>query len=147
MLVFLGLLACSDPVVPSGTDAPGPVEAPLPAPAPSGSIGGEPILEGVVVVGAIATSAVDAGVAAQMDKITACYTRGRASNPELSGKVLVRFTIDREGHVGSTTIRSTSLRHPSTEDCLQRAVAKAQFPPLKGGKIAVVNYPFVFAVP
>jgi hypothetical protein len=110
-----------------------PAEAP---PAPTGTIGGEPILPRPTVVGAISADAVEAGIAALGEAVPACWT---APQP---GKVLVKFVIATDGTVRTAAMRSTTVRHPPTEDCLVAAVQTARFPPLPSGT-AVVHYPFV----
>ena len=152
MLFLFALLACVNP-----TETPAPeVEseavlepndaAPVAAEdaPPVGSIGGEPILPQVIVMGGISTADVEAGIAQKMNDITDCYQSALAGDPGLAGKVLVKFTIDKAGAVASTVVRSTSLRHPAAEACLTDVVAQARFPALQSGRLAIVHYPFGF---
>ena len=142
---MLLLLACSSP-------APEQAENSVPVPervaeksvAPVGSIGGAPILPDPVVLGAISGEAVDAGVAAQMEAINLCYENARSANAGLAGKVLVRFSIAQDGSVSRTSISSTTLWDPPTEECVSAQVAQATFPALQSGRVAIVTYPFVF---
>jgi hypothetical protein len=134
MLLLLALLACSDP-------QPSPVEELAP---PVGSIGGEPILPFATVMGAVANEAVEAVIDGKMAEINACYQAAVEENPKLRGKVLLKFTIDKEGKVASSKVRSTSLRHKPTEDCIKDLVATTAFPALNSGRLAIVNYPFAF---
>ena len=60
------------------------------------------------------------------------------------GKVLVQFTIAKDGSVTKSETVSTSLRNPETEACLNERVATATFPALERGEKAIVKYPFVF---
>jgi len=137
---FLFLMACT-----TQAPTPEPDAAPDPEPAaPIGAIGGEPILPQIVVLGGISSDEVATGVAAQNAAIQACYTTAREREPELAGKVLVKFNIDQAGRATAVTTRSSSLRHPKTEACVNEQVAKATFPALRSGKIAIVLYPFVF---
>ena len=152
MLLLVALLACANPPESSDADqasdvvvAPNPDAASVDEAAPpAGSIGGEPILPQVIVMGGISTADVEAGVAEKMGAIAACYQAAVAGEPDLAGKVLIKFTIDQAGTVASTTVRSTSLRHPSTETCVTDHVAQARFPALQSGRLAIVHYPFVF---
>ncbi len=147
MVSLLLLLACSSPAPEQEVaTAPTPVPAPVveEAPPPAGSIGGAPILPDPVVLGAISAEAVAAGVDAQMEAINRCYEDARAKNAALAGKVLVRFSIAQDGTVSRTSISSTSLWDPPTEDCVSEQVAQARFPALEGGRVAIVTYPFVF---
>jgi hypothetical protein len=79
-----------------------------------------------------------------MEAINRCYTEARVNNAALAGKVLVRFSIAQDGSVSQTSIRSTSMWDPPTEECVSAQVAQARFPALEGGRVAIVTYPFVF---
>ena len=152
MLILLTLLACTttpeppaEPEPEEPTSAADPVEEPGTDEAPPmGSIGGEPILPKPVVVGGLPNEAVDEGVEAQMKAINACYESALSEDPSLRGKVLVRFVIGKDGTVTDTRTKSTSLRHEATETCVNEVLAKATFPELKGGGLAIVTYPFAF---
>lgn len=133
-------------VVPAGsptmTGAPtadaGPIE---PA---AGSIGGEPILPKPIVLGAVSIADIEVGLGTQRSAIDACYAARVATEPGLSGKVLVKFSIAHDGHVPDASVASTSLRDPATETCLVARVLATRFPPLVDGEVAIVRYPFTF---
>ena len=157
MLLLFSVLACSDPVVPPQAEltpeelTPDPVTHPdvvaaaqEPTTPPIGSIGGEPILPDIVVVGGISAAKVEASMAEHTSDILGCQKAGLEQNPVMKGKVLVKFSIDKEGKVGSNRVVSTSLRHPATETCLTELVAQISFPALDRGRIAIVTYPFEF---
>ena len=156
-LTLLALLVGCGSNAPEPTPEPAPAAAPDAAPKdapeatskpPAGKIGGDPILPKPVVVGGIANDAVEAGIAKQMDAINACWSDARTKDPKVKpGKVLVKFTIDKDGTVNAPKTQSTSVRHEATEDCVNQQVAKASFPPLAEGKLAIVRYPFVFPPP
>ena len=172
MFLLAVMLACSSPPAapvspesptpvgpvtrPAGTDAPAPAGSPTeptptpiePTPAaPAGMIGGEPILPKAIVLGAISTQEVVAGITPHQAAIDACYTTRAAANPELAGKVLVKFIIGRDGHVKQSSTASTSLRDEATETCVNERVREATFPALKDGDVAIVRYPFDFTRP
>lgn len=148
MLVFL--LAC--PTVIVREDAPAAVRAVVTgepaaqsgAREPAGIIGGEPILPRAVVVGGLSEAAVTSAIAGHRVAIDRCYESERALLPALAGKVLVRFSVLKDGAVADATIRSTSLRHPPTEACVAARVSEVRFPPLASGEKAIVTWPFVF---
>lgn len=111
---------------------------------PAGRIGGEPILPDPVVVGGIDTQQVSDVIGTHIEAINDCFEAERTTKPELAGKVLVKFTISKDGSVANASTKSTSLRHEPTETCLTSLLAQATFPALSGGRLAVVHYPFVF---
>jgi hypothetical protein len=144
MFALLALLACGS-TPPAEAPAEPVAEAPAAAEEPPvGKIGGEPILPKPTVIGAIDEKIVEDGIAAQRAAIVKCWEDARAERPHLRGKVLVKFHINRDGTVSETSTKSTSLRHPGAEACVNERVAEAKFPPLTGGSYAIVQYPFVF---
>lgn len=142
MWLWIAGFACTGaPTAPE--PAPAPTEATadaLDAP-PAGSIGGEPILPRPVVIGALSSDAVSSTVEASAAAVRACYERGGEGH---DGKVLLRFLVLQDGHVGRVATQSTSLRAPAAEACLNELVGALQFPPLTSGETAIVHYPFVF---
>lgn len=72
-----------------------------------------------------------------------CYVSlALAENPGSSGKVTLRFVIDKNGRVISSAVAETTLRHPATERCLVAATRRWQFPRISS--IVMVKYPFFF---
>lgn len=74
--------------------------------------------------------------------IKRCYQTELENNKELSGKVVVAFTIGANGSVASATIKRTTLGSPPAEACIVAEIKKLRFPP-KGP--ASVTYPFIFS--
>lgn len=142
-----------------------PVEAPTLEAAPpvaeepaTGGIGGligvvpadVPRVEGEFYGGeAIAQGALDpevcqAEVLRHLEEIRACYQQGLASQPGLSGKLEVKFVIDKDGAVSSAMTKASTLEAPEVEACINLAFMRFTFPPPSGGDLVVVAYPFVF---
>ena len=74
----------------------------------------------------------------QQEAIAACGTASRA------GRVLVQMSISADGVVRRATVKSTSLRHPATEQCLLDVLKGTSFPHLSSGNVARITYPFAF---
>jgi len=135
--VFLIALACTDAAPP-----PRPAEPKVPVPAapadpeeaaPAGRIGGEPILDQPVVLGALDNQvAIDTLAALALDGCTS----------ERHGKVLVQLTVSPDGRVQQPKVLSTSLRDGAAEACLIEVVRGASFPVLQSGTKALIKYPF-----
>lgn len=83
-------------------------------------------------------------IKSQLGQILYCYERQLSANPELYGKVAVKFTIVGTGHVESQAINQTTLKSLSVEGCILSKIAKWKFPEPKGGTKVVVTYPFLF---
>lgn len=80
----------------------------------------------------------------QLGHIRYCYERQLSANPELFGKIQVRFTIGPSGSVAEQKIGENSLKNAMVEGCILRRVASWAFPAPKGGMSVMVTYPFLF---
>lgn len=83
-------------------------------------------------------------IRSQLGQIRYCYERQLSANPELYGKILIKFTIGAAGSVVAQAIGTTSLNNAMVEGCILRRVAGWQFPTPKGGTNVLVTYPFLF---
>jgi TonB family protein len=78
-----------------------------------------------------------------ISEVRDCYEPRLVEKPALSGRILVRFTINAEGTVISSILHSSTMNEPAVENCTVAAVGRWQFPkPLGGGQV-IVTYPFV----
>lgn len=95
------------------------------------------------------TGGLDREVIAQIIKsylgqVLYCYERQLSANPDLFGKVAVRFTINASGNVETQKIGDTTLRNSVVENCILQKIAGWKFPAPVGGTKVVVSYPFLF---
>ena len=120
------------------------VEPPQPPTAAPGRIGGSPILRDPVVIGAIAEQDVERVMNGLGAAFQACWSE--AGEPQLKGKVLLKFSIDAAGAVGNVRTLSTSLRRPAIEGCVKNAVGTGTFPGLTSGDRAIVTWPVALPV-
>jgi outer membrane biosynthesis protein TonB len=72
-----------------------------------------------------------------------CYQEGLSRNPNLEGRVSVRFLNGRDGSVSSVSNGSSDLLDAQTVNCIISAYCGLHFPPPKGGIVTVV-YPVTF---
>lgn len=103
-------------------------------------VGGDPI-----VIGALDRSLIDEVIKAHMSQIRYCYQRELTKKPDLGGKIVVKFTIAKDGSVSSASTKSTTMNNPAVEQCIEGRFMKFMFPQPKGGGIVIVSYPFLFA--
>lgn len=80
----------------------------------------------------------------QLGEIRYCYERQLAAEPDIYGKVVVRFSIDAGGTVNTQRVGLTTLRSAIVEGCILRRVASWKFPKPRGGTTVLVTYPFLF---
>jgi TonB family protein len=75
----------------------------------------------------------------------ACYNEGLKRNPQLHGRVVVKFVLGPKGAVESSADAGSDLPDPVVVDCVVRGFRKLSFPvpQPQGGKISVV-YPITF---
>jgi hypothetical protein len=75
-----------------------------------------------------------------------CYENGLRANPNLSGRVSVRFVIDKSGAVSSAEDRGSSLPDQSVVACIVRGFRSLSFPRPEAGSVTV-DYPIIFGPP
>ena len=80
-----------------------------------------------------------------MNAIRYCYQRALQQSPGLGGKVVIGFSIARDGSVSSARTKTSSLKHPEVEECVVGRFLRMQFPTPRGGGVVMVSYPFLFA--
>ena len=73
-----------------------------------------------------------------------CYEEGLARNPNLEGRVSVRFVIGRDGSVSNVANGGSDLPDNGVVQCVIRAYYGLSFPQPEGGIVTVV-YPIMFA--
>jgi hypothetical protein len=73
-----------------------------------------------------------------------CYDGGLARNPNLEGRVDIRFVINRDGGVTDAILNANTLPDCSVGRCVANAFKKLSFPEPQGGIVTVV-YPIMLA--
>jgi FHA domain-containing protein len=72
-----------------------------------------------------------------------CYENGMRNNPNLQGRVTVKFVIDRSGAVAMTADGGSDLPDQGVVQCVVRGFGNLSFPQPEGGMVTVV-YPIMF---
>lgn len=80
----------------------------------------------------------------KLGQILYCYERQLSANPDLFGKVAVKFTIGPSGSVEQQLIGDSTLKNATVEGCILNRVAAWKFPNPQGGTRVMVTYPFLF---
>jgi len=73
-----------------------------------------------------------------------CYDSGLRTNPNLQGRVIAKFVIDRSGGVATASDGGSDLLDKTVVDCVIRGFQNLSFPPPAGGVVSVV-FPIVFS--
>jgi outer membrane biosynthesis protein TonB len=105
-----------------------------------GRIGGDPI-----IMGALDKSLIDRVIKRHMNQIKYCYQKQLTKNPNLGGKITVKFVIAKDGSVSKAKTKKSTMGNSSVEGCINRRFHRFKFPEPKGGGIVIVSYPFIFS--
>lgn len=73
-----------------------------------------------------------------------CYEQGLSSNPNLTGRVAVRFLIGSDGSVASAASGGSNLPNSEVTSCVVRAFYGLSFPKPEAGTVSV-TYPITFS--
>jgi outer membrane biosynthesis protein TonB len=100
--------------------------------------------EEILLDGGLDREVIAAYIRSKLGQIRYCYERQLASNSDLHGKVMVKFTIGSTGKVVAKRVASTTMKNAIVEGCILRRIATWKFPTPKGGTEVDVSYPFLF---
>lgn len=97
-----------------------------------------------IVIGTLDRALIDEVIQRHLGQIRYCYQRQLQREPNLSGKVVVRFTIAGDGSVSSSGVKSSTLGSEAVESCVTGRVLRMKFPEPAGRGLVIVSYPFLF---
>lgn len=100
--------------------------------------------QGFTVEGSIDREGIRRTIHSILPQIKSCYERGLNLDPNLEGKIIVRFTIEERGMVRKASVPSSTLRNAKVESCVAERIRSQRFPDPPAGSAAEVDYPFVF---
>jgi len=96
--------------------------------------------------GLLSPDAIRRVVVQNLGQVTHCHEMGLARDPNIEGRVVVRFVIGGTWTVLQSMPTEASIP-PEVAQCLADTVRTWRFPPPEGGGIVTVNYPFVLQRP
>ncbi len=110
-----------------------------------GSVG--PLVRGSTpaVMGMLAVDVIRRVVLRNLGQITHCYETRLAINPNLAGRISLRWMIASNGTVIASTVAEDAIHDADLVACLNAAIRRWTFP--GGGGVVTVTYPFNFAPP
>ena len=97
-----------------------------------------------VIMGSLPKESIRKTIRGLMPRIRFCYEKELATQPDIHGKVVVKFVILPTGRLRKPQMVENTLHNENIGKCMKRVLRSAQFPKPKGGGIVVVTYPFVF---
>jgi len=89
------------------------------------------------------SSAIYSVVRSHIAGIEHAYSAQLKQNPNLEGKIVVKFTISSDGSVASADIISSTMGCPPLEQTIISRIYTWKFPTISEGEVTVI-YPFVF---
>ncbi|MGZ3707731.1 MAG: AgmX/PglI C-terminal domain-containing protein, partial [Bdellovibrionota bacterium] len=87
---------------------------------------------------------VGAVIHSHMDEIRYCHESAMLYSPNIEGKMVVQFAINRVGVVEMAAIQTSTLPEHGLEQCILKKMMHWKFPKPKGGTKVSVSYPFLF---
>ena len=96
-----------------------------------------------IIMGSLSMEIIRQVIQSHRDQIKYCYSQELTRNPNLAGKVSVKFTISPKGFVTQAAVSETTLNNAIVEQCVIQKIHTWKFPEPKGGGIVIVNYPFI----
>lgn len=96
-----------------------------------------------IVSGRIPPEVIQRTIRQNFGRFRFCYEAGLAKNPNLEGRVAVRFVIDRQGAVASASA-SDGIGDASVAKCVESAFYGLSFAAPEGG-VVTVTYPLMFS--
>ena len=102
--------------------------------------------EPVISSGGLPREAIQKVINTNRNAIRTCYERRLAESPVLTGKVLVKWTIDAGGLVSvvGVTKEGSTIDDAKLLACITKQIKTWKFPKPSGGILVEVNYPFIF---
>ncbi|RYZ98940.1 MAG: AgmX/PglI C-terminal domain-containing protein, partial [Proteobacteria bacterium] len=95
-------------------------------------------------VGGLDKSLIAAVVQANIGQIKHCYERQLIVDPNIFGKVVAAWTINKDGLVSVSSIKNSTMNSKPVENCIAGKIKAWAFPKPQGGGQVLVSYPFMF---
>jgi hypothetical protein len=102
-----------------------------------------PLGKEAIIQGGLDKDLIAAVVRRNMGQIMFCYEQGLQSDPKLTGRVAVKWTIGGNGRVKVASLASTTLNSSLVENCILARLKTWKFPLPEGGADVSVSYPFL----
>ena len=95
-------------------------------------------------LGGLDKSLIAAVVQSNIGQIKHCYERQLIVDPNIFGKVVASWTIEKDGSVSTSSVKKTTMNNKPVENCIAAKIKGWTFPKPKGGGQVLVSYPFLF---
>jgi len=130
--------ASATPTIPP--TPPGPIPTPTPIPPPTPTL----LAPTASVLGPGTPPSAASTIARLRPAFRACYNRGLASDPTMSGNIVLEIEITASGDVASVTKVGGVGLSSDVESCIVRRARSASFDPIGGGSGTKIRVPISF---
>ena len=96
------------------------------------------------ILGTWSKSHINSVIIKNLEKIRYCYQNQLAKEPNIGGKITVKFVVSQDGSVTSASIKETTMNSSKVETCIRNRFMEFVFPKTESG-ITIVQYPFLFS--
>src|SRR5262249_15532417 len=117
----------------------------------TGERGGERAVKGIVkesaptdVDGSLDPSVIIKEIRQRIGAVKACYESGIRRNPNIGGKLTLRFAVSSIGKVTKVDIENDTMHDDEVASCIKARVSSWRFPAPPSGSTAEFSYPFIF---
>ncbi|MGC6415644.1 MAG: AgmX/PglI C-terminal domain-containing protein [Bradymonadia bacterium] len=102
------------------------------------------VLRKPVVQGGLDMETVRRIIRRSRNRFKYCYEQEMQRNPDLAGKIKVKFVISGQGKVLVAQVIENTMKNAKVGKCVQRMTSRLNFPAARGGGTTTVRYPFIF---
>ena len=99
---------------------------------------------------------IDKKIKSHMDGFLSCYTTSLTKNPDLRGRLMVKFVIEQDGSVSEAKTTEDTLGSDEFKECVLKEFLQMQFPPgMKSDMVkksdslderkVIISYPLAFS--
>ncbi len=101
----------------------------------------------VETAGSLSAETIRRIVRRHRNEVRHCYEQELTSQPDLEGRVTVRFIISNTGAVMASEVvpARTNMASSEVSGCVASAVRRWPFPQPENGGVVSVTYPFLFS--
>ena len=100
----------------------------------------------ITVTGGYDADIVKSYIHKQLERLRWCHQMALQDDPEIQGRLVIRFAINSDGTTSKVKIRRATVRNTDLKRCVQTTIDTWRFPQTADDSTAVVTYPFVFKV-
>lgn len=100
----------------------------------------------LMLKGAMSRDVVRRIISRHINEVKFCYETELIKQPNLTGRLVLKFIVASTGDVSMVMIKSSTLDNSTVENCITDAVKRWSFPQPKDNRNVIISYPFILTV-